>query len=139
MSWFNTPAAAPEPPRREYAAVPPPPQRTGLPTAPSSRVRPPAPQYAQDQPRYPSEDTRRGGRVAPPPSSSPNANRGGALGRPGRYSVVEAPSTAYALTNCLVVNEQDWGGVPYVIIKGQYVLTVKYVSLCDLALRESPG
>lgn len=41
--------------------------------------------------------------------------------------MVEAPSPSHALTNCLIVSEADWAGVPYVLVKGQYVFTTKYV------------
>lgn len=40
---------------------------------------------------------------------------------------LEKGSAATALTNCLMVNEQDLGSVPYVRVNKQYFLGTKFV------------
>jgi hypothetical protein len=42
---------------------------------------------------------------------------------------LEKGSAATALTNCLMVNEQDLGSTPYVRVNRQYFLGTKYVLL----------
>ena len=124
MSWFNSGSATPPPappPRGPsshqpgYASVPtqPRPQPSAAPPR-SARPQPPG-QYAY------AEEKHYAPRHAPP--SGPSGGGGGRRG--GRFQVVEAPSAGHALTNCLIVSEQDWSGVQYVIVKGKYIYTTK--------------
>ncbi len=141
-SWFS-PAALPTPPssRSEAQRRAPPPNPnssySSLPSGPapptrtsSSRPRPPIPQY-NDAPQYSQhndhgDDSAYARQNQPPPHPTrSNQSSGQNRGRPGRYNVIESPSPAFALTNCLIVNDQDWGGVAYVVIKDQFVLTIK--------------
>lgn len=47
---------------------------------------------------------------------------------------MEAPSAGHALSNRIVLNERDWGGVPYVVIKGKFVYATLYVFALALSL-----
>lgn len=133
MSWFNQPAPVPtRPPREQHAASPsyapprlpmqqqqPPPQQISRRPVPSAYDPPPPQSASSSQYQYEKRP--------PPPSirSAPTNHFG------GRFSVVEAPSASHALTNCLIVNESDWGGVPYVTLKGargSFLFTTKLVS-----------
>lgn len=112
MSWFNAPSQPPQPPPRQqppYAALP------AQPRPSPSRPRPPTASY-NDQYEKPR-----------PTPSQPQQHRG----NPGSYAVVggNVLTTDHALTNCLIVNDRDWHGVKYVLVKHQYVLTTKYVQL----------
>ena len=131
-SWFNNaPGGAPPPQQHQpgrqpaqYSSVPSRPHPQQSAQGPPPR-RPVPPQYG-DQPQRPAAPSSQGSyekyptspRIAPPARPP----------RGGRFAVVEAPSTGHALTNCLIVNESDWGGVPYVRLssqKGQFVFTTK--------------
>ena len=125
MSWFNSAPSNPPPslpPRGPssqqpgYASVPtqPRPQPSAAPPR-QARPQPPG-QYAYgDEKQY------------APPRQAQQGGGGGGGGRRGggRFQVVEAPSAGHALTNCLIVNEQDWGGVQYVVVKGKYIYTTR--------------
>ncbi|KAI5478765.1 vesicular-fusion protein Sec18 [Pseudohyphozyma bogoriensis] len=124
MSWFNQAPSGPPrggaPPQQPHQ-----PAYASLPTQPRpqpSQQQPPArrpvPQYDAQQPSSSYSDYEKR-RPPPPPSNSSFRPQG------GRFAVVEAPSTSHALTNCLIVSEQDWGNTPYVVVKGQYVFTTK--------------
>ncbi|GAA5842585.1 hypothetical protein JCM3766R1_004865 [Sporobolomyces carnicolor] len=110
MSWFNRqdPPQAP-PPSSGYSQVP--------------RVAPPqrAPPPSSTAPSLPTRSHLPTGYSA----------RGGSQTR--QFAVVEAPSASHALSNRIVLNQQDWGQTPFVIIKGQYV----YATMFDAAIR--PG
>ncbi|KAM0792734.1 hypothetical protein ACM66B_002510 [Microbotryomycetes sp. NB124-2] len=47
-----------------------------------------------------------------------------AQGRPGRHTVVEAPSPSHALSNRIVLNDRDWAGVNYVSVNGRFTFAV---------------
>ncbi|KAM0751567.1 AAA-domain-containing protein [Meredithblackwellia eburnea MCA 4105] len=142
MSWFNQPsqpAQQPPPPRSaasqsQYSQVPSSNQQrlppgAGASAAPPQRsARPQPPQYAQGQPppnqqqyydsNYEKQQQQPRTQRVPPPSHHVR----------GRFAVVEAPSPSHALTNCLIVNEQDWGTTRYVAVtcqKGRFVFTTK--------------
>lgn len=133
MSWFSGAASngsqqPPSLPPRGGGSGPGPaygntPQYSSLPTQPRPQPSAAPPRSSRPQPSYGDEKAQpqhRSPRVAPP---AVGGGRGG-----GRFQVVEAPTAGHALTNCLIVNEQDWGGVPYVIIKGQFIYTTRSVS-----------
>ncbi|ORY80718.1 vesicle-fusing ATPase [Leucosporidium creatinivorum] len=131
MSWFNSGSSSSQPP--------PPPSRQPIQQPYSqlpSQPRPQPSQYSQ-QPPPPRQQQRQpvpqyGDRPAASPAPSYRSTGGGG-GRAGRYAVVEAPSAGHALSNRIVLNERDWGGVPYVVIKGKYV----YATLMDPSIQ--PG
>ncbi|BGP18763.1 hypothetical protein JCM10213_004278 [Rhodosporidiobolus nylandii] len=144
MSWFSSSSSAnqqpPPPPQRRaagggggYDQLPhqhqqQPPLRSHLPSSYGQQG-----QYAghQQQGGYEGYEKRGYGAPTsssrvPPPSSS---GRGGG----GRFAVVEAPSPSHALSNRIVLNQQDWGQTPYVRVKGNFV----YATMFDPAI--SPG
>lgn len=117
MSWFSrTGDQQPQQqPQRGYSPLPPaqPPTRHHLPTS-----------YQHTPPPPPQRDPYASSQREKPPSVSrpqPPSYAGGGAARGGRFAVVEAPSPSHALANRVVLNEQDWGNVPYVVIKGQFV------------------
>jgi vesicle-fusing ATPase len=73
-----------------------------------------------------------GGAPPPPPARStaqgyPNEKAsygaGSAGGRGAGHLVVNCPQP-YVLSNCVVVNPQEWGNTQYVLIEGRYAFTV---------------
>ncbi|GAA5841630.1 hypothetical protein JCM11251_004236 [Rhodosporidiobolus azoricus] len=144
MSWFNRQSDQPPPPPQRQqpsgyshlppTAAPPQQQRHHLPSS-----------YNQQQPSQPTYDSyeKRGAPAssyssqrppAPPTRGAPgggvSGGSGGGGGRGGRFAVVEAPSASHALSNRIVLNQQDWGNTPYVRIKGQFV----YATMFDAAI-----
>ncbi|BGP29749.1 transport between ER and Golgi ATPase protein [Rhodotorula toruloides] len=124
MSWFSrTGDQQPQQqPQRGYSPLPPAqqPTRHHLPTSYQQHNSPPPPQrdpYASSQREKPSSLSR------PQP---PSYGGGGRAARGGRFAVVEAPSPSHALANRVVLNEQDWGNTPYVVIKGQFVYATMF-------------
>ncbi|BGP68048.1 transport between ER and Golgi ATPase protein [Rhodotorula toruloides] len=124
MSWFSrTGDQQPQQqPQRGYSPLPPAqqPTRHHLPTSYQQHNSPPPPQrdpYASSQREKPASLSR------PQP---PSYGGSGGAARGGRFAVVEAPSPSHALANRVVLNEQDWGGVPYVVIKGQFVYATMF-------------
>ncbi|KAG9118300.1 transport between ER and Golgi ATPase protein, partial [Ceratobasidium sp. 392] len=121
MSFFrsNTPNQDPRAPAN-YSSLPSGPRPSGgrLPPQPRGGI-PPSGQYDSYQSRGPPAsygsgypDEKRGGREAA-------SSHGG-----GRFAVVECPSPAIALTNCLVVYPGDFGQKQHVRVKNEFVLTV---------------
>lgn len=103
MSWFNSGPSNPPPslpPRGPSSHQP---GYASVPTQP--RPQPPGQYGYQEEKHY-----------------APRQQQGG---RGGQFQVVEAPSAGHALTNCLIVSEQDWAGVQYVVVKGKYVYTTR--------------
>lgn len=75
-----------------------------------SSQQPPTPSARKPPPTYMDEKG-----MAPLPSPS-----GG--GRAGNYLIVKSPEQ-YILSNCVVINAQEWGRTQYIIIEGRYVFT----------------
>ncbi|PWN35597.1 AAA-domain-containing protein [Meira miltonrushii] len=85
-----------------------------------------------------------GGYGAPPPP--PRATGGHSSGYPnekasfpppgggGNHMIVKCPDN-YVLTNCLVVNGQEWGNARYIMIDGRYVFT----AIADNSRQIQPG
>ncbi|GAA6003577.1 hypothetical protein JCM10207_000396 [Rhodosporidiobolus poonsookiae] len=152
MSWFSGSSNRqdPPPPTQQPPPRAPPGQYSHLPTsqqpAPTRHHLPSS--YAHQQPQHPQYDTYEKQRPAYPQGQSPapsyssaprqpppsrSAAGGGGAGRGGRFAVVEAPSASHALSNRIVLNQQDWGDTPYVRIKGHFV----YATMFDPKI--SPG
>lgn len=104
--------APPQQNQYNQGGPPPPPPSSSSTGRASSSARVPPPSTA---------GTRRGSERSQHATTGNNFNQG----RPGNYNVVEAKSPSHPLTNCLIVNEQDWGSTPYVIVKNSFVFTTK--------------
>ncbi|GAA5913743.1 hypothetical protein JCM6882_002331 [Rhodosporidiobolus microsporus] len=146
MSWFNR-----QPDQQQ--SPPPPPQRqpqpsySHLPTQPHQQRHHLPSSYQHQQPgqqaaHYDSYEKRASPAPSyasqPPPRSlpprgAPSSAAGASSGRAGRFAVVEAPSASHALSNRIVLNQQDWGNTPYVRIKGHFI----YATMFDPAIQ--PG
>jgi vesicle-fusing ATPase len=63
-------------------------------------------------------------RTAPPASSAgyPAEKQPAAPAHGGGYLIVKCPD-ALVLSNCLVVNAQEWAGTQYVLVDGRFVFT----------------
>ncbi|GAA5880144.1 hypothetical protein JCM8547_001578, partial [Rhodosporidiobolus lusitaniae] len=121
MSWFssssNQPPAAPPPQRLPHPSQPPSQQRHHLPSSYQHSGHIQKPQYDPYEKRAPAYSAQPRQQPPPPPARGTGGGGGGA----GRFAVVEAPSPSHALANRIVLNQQDWGNTPYVLIKGNYV------------------
>lgn len=129
-------AAPPAPPPR-HAAVPPAYRQPAYEAY--SQQSSPANQYSEK--RYPSHGGGAGGAAGAGQGaggaqyhlpSRPSGGRGQSQNAGGRFSVVEAPSPSHALSNRIVLAEQDFGGTPYVTIKGQFIYATMSVPIPSL-------
>lgn len=116
MSWFSRP----DPPNPSAPPPPPPSSSSSQRSAvPPGYARPAYESYAPVNPQRPTTTSYE---KAQQPQRS--------LHRGGRFSVVEAPSPSHALANRIVLNDQDWNGTPYVVIKGHF----PYATMFDPAV-----
>ncbi|TFY79787.1 hypothetical protein EWM64_g4224 [Hericium alpestre] len=114
MSGFFSRSSAPQqtPPRggpSPYSRLPDPSQQSISSLPPRGGSRPVPPRYS-DSPSYEKH-------------SHEQPRHGGGGG--GTFRVVSAPSDAYALTNCIVVNSGDFSDGEHVLVKGAFPATVR--------------
>lgn len=67
-------------------------------------------------------DAPRSARVPVPSSGYPSEKAQPRAGGGGGHLIVKCPD-ALVLSNCIVVNPQEWGQTQYVLVEGRYVFT----------------